>query len=67
LNLVKRIVEAHGGTIAVRSEPMKGSEFVVRIPAAPAGNQSEFVPAHGRTDGDDDSLNREAAREKGLT
>lgn len=35
LNLVKKIVEAHGGTIRVQSEPMKGTEFVLRIPAAP--------------------------------
>ncbi|MGH9675431.1 MAG: sensor histidine kinase [Bryobacteraceae bacterium] len=35
LNLVKKIVEAHGGTVTVSSEPMKGAEFVLRIPAAP--------------------------------
>ncbi len=33
LNLVKRIVEAHGGVIRVRSEPGKLTEFTVRIPA----------------------------------
>ncbi len=37
LNLVKKIVEAHGGTIRVISEPMKGAVFTVRIPAAPEG------------------------------
>ncbi len=37
LNLAKRIVEAHGGTIRVISAPMKGTEFIVWIPAAPAG------------------------------
>jgi signal transduction histidine kinase len=37
LNLVKKIVEAHGGDIRVKSEPAKGAEFIVRIPAAPAG------------------------------
>jgi signal transduction histidine kinase len=37
LNLVKKIVEAHGGTIRVKSEPMKGAEFIVRIPEAAAG------------------------------
>jgi signal transduction histidine kinase len=35
LNLAKKIVEAHGGTIRVQSEPMKGTQFIVRIPAAP--------------------------------
>ena len=35
LSLVKRIVEAHEGTVTVDSEPGKGTEFVVRIPAAP--------------------------------
>ncbi|SPE34891.1 putative Integral membrane sensor signal transduction histidine kinase [Candidatus Sulfopaludibacter sp. SbA3] len=37
LSLVKRIVEAHGGSIRVKSAPMKGAEFIVTIPAAPAG------------------------------
>ncbi|HTP32878.1 MAG TPA: HAMP domain-containing sensor histidine kinase, partial [Candidatus Acidoferrales bacterium] len=37
LNLVKRIVEAHGGTIRVTSEPTTGTEFIVRLPALPNG------------------------------
>jgi signal transduction histidine kinase len=37
LNLTKKIVEAHGGTIRVKSEPMKGAEFIVRIPEAANG------------------------------
>jgi hypothetical protein len=37
LSLAKKIVEAHGGSIRVRSAPMKGAEFILRIPAAPAG------------------------------
>ncbi|HEY2013399.1 MAG TPA: HAMP domain-containing sensor histidine kinase [Bryobacteraceae bacterium] len=37
LNLVKQIVEAHGGTIRVKSGPMKGAEFIVQIPEAAAG------------------------------
>ena len=32
LSYVKYIVEAHGGTIAVKSEVNKGSEFVVTLP-----------------------------------
>jgi PAS domain S-box-containing protein len=37
LTLVKRLVEMHGGTISAQSPGLgKGSEFVVRVPAAPA-------------------------------
>ena len=37
LSLVKKIVEAHGGSIRVKSAPMQGAQFIVTIPAAPAG------------------------------
>jgi signal transduction histidine kinase len=33
LNLVRRIVEAHGGTIHVKSSAGAGSEFIVRLPS----------------------------------
>lgn len=35
LSLAKRIIEAHRGTIRVRTEEGKGAEFIIRIPAAP--------------------------------
>jgi signal transduction histidine kinase len=34
LYLAKRVVDAHGGSIDVRSEPEEGSTFTVRLPAA---------------------------------
>lgn len=34
LSLARRIVEAHGGTITVRSEVAKGTQFVLRLPIA---------------------------------
>ena len=34
LSLVKAIVEAHGGSVSVRSQPGQGSEFTVRLPRA---------------------------------
>jgi signal transduction histidine kinase/ActR/RegA family two-component response regulator len=37
LTLVRQLVELHGGRVAVHSDgPGRGSEFVVRLPAAPA-------------------------------
>lgn len=43
LHLVKRIVEAHGGSIDVNSAPGKGTEFTVRLPAADPESQDEFT------------------------
>lgn len=36
LALAKRIVEAHGGTITLFSQPTEGTRAIVRLPAAPA-------------------------------
>jgi signal transduction histidine kinase len=36
LDLVKKIAEAHGGSIRVKSVPHERTEFVMRIPAVPA-------------------------------
>ena len=33
LNLVKRVVEAHQGSIQVKSEASQGTEFIVRLPS----------------------------------
>ena len=40
LNLTRRIIEAHGGSIAVKSQPTKGTEFIIRLPAAPGGSET---------------------------
>ena len=47
LNLVKQIIEAHEGTISVRSDPGHGAEFVIRIPAAAPQYQDEFSHTFG--------------------
>lgn len=47
LNLVKRIVEAHGGKIRVESELGQGSSFVITLPVAPAETVDEFAHTSG--------------------
>jgi signal transduction histidine kinase len=45
LTLVKRLVELHGGSVSARSAGTgQGSEFVIRLPAAPEGAPSDALP-----------------------
>jgi signal transduction histidine kinase len=44
LNLVKRIIEAHGGTVAVRDKSGPGAEFIVRLPVAPSSAAPAGAP-----------------------
>ena len=47
LNLVKKIVEAHGGSVDVESEPGAGTTFIVKLPALPMELQHEFTHSLG--------------------
>ncbi|MFN7945543.1 MAG: HAMP domain-containing sensor histidine kinase [Blastocatellia bacterium] len=39
LSLVKNIVEAHGGSVAVKSSPGRGSIFTIMLPASPPARE----------------------------
>jgi signal transduction histidine kinase len=46
LSLVRNLVKLHGGTVSAHSEgPDQGSEFIVRLPAAPAAVTEPRPPA----------------------
>ena len=48
MSISRTIVKAHGGTVTVKSEPGKGTEFVMRIPAAPMEKMDEFADSANR-------------------
>lgn len=43
LNLVKKTIEAHGGTVKVQSGQGAGTTFIVRIPVPPTEHADEFT------------------------
>jgi signal transduction histidine kinase len=44
LNLVKKIVEAHGGTVTMQNREGPGAEFIVTIPSLPKEPADEITP-----------------------
>jgi signal transduction histidine kinase len=44
LAISRRIVEVHGGSITVESEPGKGSTFMIHLPVAQAASESRPTP-----------------------
>jgi signal transduction histidine kinase len=48
LPLARQFVEAHGGTISLRSEPGEGSEFTIFLPRT-AEQRGAFLAARGAT------------------
>jgi signal transduction histidine kinase len=45
LSLVKKIIEAHGGTVTAQNREEHGAEFIVTIPSVATGAASELVTA----------------------
>ncbi len=52
LSVVYGIVERHGGTIDIRSEPGSGTEVVIRIPTIAPGGDGAPPPGPGARDGE---------------
>ncbi|NML17238.1 sensor histidine kinase [Azohydromonas caseinilytica] len=46
LSIVKRLVQLHGGTLGVRSEPGQGSEFWCELPLPPAPAEAVAAQTH---------------------
>jgi two-component system CheB/CheR fusion protein len=45
LSLVKSLVEMHGGTISVKSEYAKGTEFIIELPIVTVSEDYPVIPA----------------------
>ena len=73
LALARRLVEAHGGTIALKSALGEGSRFTVRLPSATASARATAVPSsppaggHGRVLVIDDDVRAAQLLERYLT
>jgi signal transduction histidine kinase len=67
LTIVKAIVDAHGGTIAVQSEPGRGTIIRVSLPLeqAPAGNASSGMSRSGGTGPEEPAAVRVAEQSPG--
>ena len=46
LAISRRIVEVHGGSITVESEPGKGSTFMIHLPVGQGATESSPTPQH---------------------
>jgi signal transduction histidine kinase len=51
LSIVKSLVELHGGSVSLESEPGQGTRVIVRLPEQgwPGGSQESGTPQHGPT------------------
>jgi two-component system sensor histidine kinase HydH len=50
LPICRKIVEAHGGRLAIRSTPGEGTEVTVELPTRPPGEGLGVEDEHTRTD-----------------
>lgn len=47
LSIVKALAKMHDGSISVKSEPDKGSEFIIKLPIRLLAEETKFTPAIG--------------------